>query len=777
MRLTRVMHHAKGDRCWGEAMHNVQISVLAVAMVWASAASAQQVSEEPQGTDIIVTGEKTNRTVQETTTSVAVTTPERIEQENILTIQDIYNRTANMSETYGSAGFTIRGISNIGVGAGGNADTATVYVDGAPIPREALFGGPTDLWDIAQVEILRGPQSTIQGLNALAGSIVLTTRDASTTEYSGDARVLWTEYNDRTFSAAVGGPLIRDELGMRLSAERRNDRGVIRNVTRGGYDDALQSLNLRAKVKWTPRALPGLEVQASYNRVRRDGGYLYEYARTDVPDFYHNRISTGDAPSRGHIKTDIAVLNAGYEITPDLRLTSVTSFNKSVSRATIDTDGTAANLQVVDNLNDFRTWTQELRLNYEGERLSGVIGAWAYRRSGGLDANNRLDIITPTGTIAALLQGGGFPAASATQIANLYAAALPQIPVAYTANAPQLVRTAALFADGRFKLTDRLSLIGGFRFDHEENEYTAETLATFTGTLPNPASFGAPGTPLFLAVSAVNQGVLGLVSSASSPRASNARKFDAFLPKAGITMEWTRDLTTAFTVQRAYRSGGSSQNPARALLVPYDPEYSWNYEGSLRSRWLDGRLTLNANVFYIDWRDQQTNAFFGLNQYDYNTVNAGKSHLYGFELEAQGWISRALDAYASVGHVRTKFDDFTLPSGSTSAVDLAGSEFPYAARWTIAGGVNARVGQFVGNLNANYRGPVYSDVGVTQVQGRLPGRTVANARLGWETERFTIFAFARNMFDEKYRQYDFASSGRAILGEPQTFGGGVEAHF
>ncbi|WP_448664615.1 TonB-dependent receptor [Sphingomonas sp. CJ20] len=758
-------------------MRHIHISALACAIFWASAANAQQVSEELQDSEIVVTGEKSNRTLQDTPTSVAVTTPERIQQENILTIQDIYSRTANVAETYGSAGFTIRGVSNQGVGGGGNADTATVYVDGAPIPREALFGGPTDLWDIQQVEILRGPQSTIQGLNALAGAIVLTTRDASTTEYSADARVLWSEYNDRTFSAAVGGPLVKDGLGIRLSVERRNDGGIIRNVTRGGYDDALESLNLRGKLKWTPSALPGLEVQASYNRVRRDGGYLYEYARTDVPDFFDNRISTGNAPSRGHIKTDIAVLNMGYEITPRLRFSSITSFNKTHTRALIDTDGTAADLQVVDNTNDFRTWTQEVRLNYNGERLSGVLGAWAYRRSGGLVAANRLNINTPTGTIAALLQGGGFPAATATQIADLYTNALPVIPVAYAADAPQLVRTAALFGDVRYKLTDRLSLIGGFRYDHEANRYTAETVATFTGTLPSPATFGAAGTPLYLAITAVNQGVLGLVQGANSARATNARGFDAFLPKAGVSMEWTRDLTTSFTVQRAYRSGGSSQNPARALLVAYDPEYSWNYEGSLRSRWLDGKLTLNANIFYIDWKDQQTTALFGLNEYDYNTVNAGKSHLYGFEIEAQGRISRTVDAYASVGHVRTKFDKFTLPTGTTSTLELAGSEFPYAARWTIAGGVNARVGPVVGNLNANYRGPVFSDVGTTQAQGRLPGRTVVNARLGWEMERFTVFAFARNLLNEKYRQYDFASSGRAILGEPQTVGGGVEVHF
>ncbi|MET0374616.1 MAG: TonB-dependent receptor, partial [Rhizorhabdus sp.] len=319
-------------------------------------------------------------------------------------------------------------------------------------------------------------------------------------------------------------------------------------------------------------------------------------------------------------------------------------------------------------------------------------------------------------------------------------------------------------------------LLAGFRYDHEDNRYGAETIATFNGTLPSPAAFGAAGTPLNLAVTAINRGVLGLVAQAASARASNARSFDAFLPKAGVSMEWTPDLTTAFTVQRAYRSGGSSQNPARATLVAYDPEYSWNYEGSLRSRWLDGRLTINANVFYVDWKDQQTTAFFGLNGYDYNTVNAGKSHLYGGELEVQGRLNRMFDAYASAGYVRTKYDRFDLPTGSTSTVDLAGSQFPYAPRWTLAAGINGRAGAIVGNVNANYRSGVFTDVGTAQNQSRVSGRTVVNARLGYDAGRWTVFAFARNLLDEDYLQYRTPDGLRGIVGDPQTFGAGLELH-
>ncbi|MCI4592168.1 TonB-dependent receptor [Sphingobium sp. BYY-5] len=731
--------------------------------------------EEGVRADIIVTGEKSARTLQQTPTSIAVVTPEKIARETLITIQDVYNRTANLSETYGAAGFTIRGVSNNGVGAGGQADAASVYVDGAPIPKWALYGGPTDMWDVQQVEVLRGPQSTIQGLNALAGGIVITSKDPSLTRWGGDARLLWTEYNDRTFSTAIGGPLIEDELGVRLSAERRNDRGLIYNVTRDEYDDELKSLNLRGKIKWTPKAIPDLEAVASYNRVRRDGGYLYEYVRTDVPNYFNRRISTGDQPSRGRIDSDIAIFNISYPLADQLKLSSVTSWNRSKVHSQIDTDGTAQDIQAIDNRYLYKTLTQEFRLNYDGERLSGLLGAWYYRRSGSINQNSRVNIATPTATIAALLRANGATAAQAQFISNAYAAQMPVIPVRYIASQPDKVETVALFGDGRFKLTERLTLIGGFRFDHERNRYAAETVATFNGTLPGTGFLGAAYAPI---IGLINQGVLGLVDDASSPSAINSRTFNAFLPKAGISMDWTPDLTTAFTVQRAYRSGGSSQNSARAELVPYDPEYSWNYEGSLRSKWLDGHLTLNANIFYMTWKDQQVTAYFGRNAYDYNTVNAAGSQLYGFEVEANANVARGIDLYASVGHVRTKFTDFDLPAGATSTVDLDGTQFPYAPRWTLAGGINAQFGPgFVANLNANYRTSVFTGVGQDQDQYKVGARTVVNGKIGYETDHWSLFIFARNILNEEYRQYEYAAIHQAILGEPQTFGLGASIHW
>ena len=270
--------------------------------------------------------------------------------------------------------------------------------------------------------------------------------------------------------------------------------------------------------------------------------------------------------------------------------------------------------------------------------------------------------------------------------------------------------------------------------------------------------------------------MLGLVEDANGSAPVGARTFNALLPKGGIEMAWTPDLSTALVVQRGYRSGGSSFNTARSQLFAYDPEFTWNYELSLRSAWLDGRLTLNANAFYIDWTEQQANANFGNGSYDSHTVNAGKSHVYGFEIEVAHRISSGFDWYASVGHTRTKFDAFVTDVGSIT--DLSGLEFPYAPKWTLSGGANVRFGGgFNANVNASYRSGVMTDVSIPQTDSRVSARTLVNARIGYETDQWSLSLFANNLFDEKYDQYinDFANF--AVIGAPRSVGVVLEAGF
>lgn len=724
--------------------------------------------------EVIVTGEKIDRSLQETTTSVAVTTASQIEQQNILRLQDIYDRTANVSETYGSAGFTIRGIANNGVSGAGSAPLATVYLDGAALPTSLLYGAPTDMWDIAQVEILRGPQSTLQGLNTLAGAVVIRSADPGD-EWNGRARAYGTDEDEFIYSLAAGGP-VTDDVGVRLAAEYRDSEGFIRNITRGEPENPLESTNVRGILTWQPAVLPELQARLSVTHFEREGGYSFMYTDTKVPDFFDRRTNPSDFPNTGDVDIDIANLELGYELSDAVRLSSTTSFNTATEHTSYDGDYTAASIGFGTQDRDYDTWSQELRLTYDAERLSGLLGAYYYQRDQVFTNASLTNVATPVDVIAGLLQANGLDAATAGLIAGLYGTALPAIPVDYTSRGDSNVETVALFGDGRWNITDRVALLAGFRYDREVNTTQSTSTSEFAGTYPDPNDFGAPGDPLWFAIAGINQAVEGFVAQAAATTPASRRDFDAFLPKLGVSYEITPDVTTAFVVQRGYRSGGSGENIARAIVVPYDPEYSWNYELSLRSQWLDRQLTLNANAFYVDWSDQQVSVSFGLNTFDYHTVNAGRSHLYGFEVELAHRLTRAVDWYASIGNVRTRFDDFDVVLGSFD--DLAGREFAYAPEWTFGAGVNLRWRHGIAaNVNANYRSEVFTDVSTRQDQYHVGSRTVVNARVGRDGDHWGVHLVANNLFDEGYIQYDAIGLGMAVLGPPRVFGVMLEAKF
>ncbi|WP_017672023.1 TonB-dependent receptor [Blastomonas sp. AAP53] len=745
------------------------LSTSVLATLAAPAVAAEDTSSDQQN-EIIVTGEKAARSLQETTASVSVTTDERLVEENILTIQDVYNRTANVSETYGASGFSIRGIDQRGVSGGGDAATATVFVDGAPVPQDVLSNGPTDMWDVAQVEIFRGPQSTIQGLNALAGAVHIRTQDP-TFDWSLKGRALVSSFDTTQFAVAGGGAIVPGELAFRISAEKRDSDGYIRNITRNAPESGVDSTSIRGKLLWTPSALAGFEARLGYHRFETKGGYLFPYVDRSVGDYFDNRTNPSDYPNSSDVDNDQVTLDLRYDLGGGLTLSTLGTYTDTDFIRQYDGDSSAASVAYSDIAGGAETFTQELRLNYESDRLSALAGLFYYHRDQYRRSHQVTLVPTPGPTIANLL-AGALGAPLAAQVAALYTAALPNIPVDYTSDFPTRVETMAAFADARYRLTDRLSLLGGFRYDRERNTIGGEAIATFVGTLPDPAAYG-PLAPVF---ASVNSAVLGFVTDANGSTPAGTRTFNAFLPKGGVEMAWTPDLATAFVVQRGYRSGGSSFNTARSQLFAYDPEFTWNYELSLRSAWLDGRLTLNANAFYIDWTDQQTNANFGNGTYDTHTVNAGTSHVYGFELELAHRVSSAFDWYASLGHTRTKFDEFVTDVGSIT--DLSGLEFPYAPKWTLAGGANVRFGSgFNANLNASYRSAVMTDVSIPQSASRVGARTLVNARIGYQADHWSLSLFANNLLDEKYDQYINDFTDFAIIGAPRSVGVVLEAGF
>lgn len=740
----------------------------------ATMAVAQAATSTPVDLDaVIVTGEKADRSVQDTATSVAVTTEVRMEQENLTSLYEVFDRTANVSKTYGDSGFTLRGMLN---NDGEGAPLSTIYLDGAAMSHFMTATAPTTLWDLSQVEILRGPQSTIQGENALAGAVVLRTQDPDLDGWHGRARLQVSDPSDRRFAFASGGPLVEDELGVRIAVEDRKFDGFIDNPTRGEAEDALESTLMRAKALWTPSAIPGLTARLGFTHFDRVGPYAWSYTSLEVEDYFDNRRNFSDARNFDDTVTDTATLEVDYDLGEDWSLHAVSAWSDAESDRGYDNDfspdpGSFGNAQL-----DTESFSQELRLAFDGERLRGLVGLYYANRDTSNATQSITNVDTPGETIAAVLMGSGFDPDTASFIAGLYVQALPVIQVDYRSTGPSESENKALFGDFEFDFNDRFTLLGGFRYDRQGYGFGSDTTAEFVGTLPDIMLFGPDLAPVIFGI---NQAVLGFVADANGSTPYTTRTFDTFLPKLGLRYTVNDDVSLNFVAQQGYRSGGSSFNIARSLVVPYDPEYTDNFELSLRSQWFDDALTINANAYYIDWKDKQVSANFGNGSFDFHTVNAGRAHLYGFELETTHRVSNAFDWYLSLGHNRTRFDDFETVLGADIS-DYSGTEFAYAPHWTAAIGGNVRFGEhWVANLNANHRSSVYTDTG--DFRRQESGRTLVNARFGYESMYWSAWLFAENLFDEQYVTYRYTDPGlgftNGILGAPRVVGAGLEARW
>jgi len=783
-----------------------------LAALLTAGATAQELSTvdadaEARQDTVIVTGQKIDRSLQDTPESVAVVTQVDIQTQNINDLADAIARTANIATRFDDRGFSIRGISNENVSGAGFSDLATVYVDGAPISRDAVRGGPLSVWDIEQIEFLRGPQSTLQGRNALAGAIIINTAEPSY-DWQGRARaVVGSGEEERRFGAAIGGPIIDDQVAFRLGGEVTETEGLVERTTLGGFDDASETLNLRGKLLIEPNAIPDLKVGLSFTHDDREFGETI--ALFTIDDANDNRQIPSNRPYRDDTVYDLAVAKIDYDINDQFSLSSITTFSELDRDRGGDTDRTAEDLEFFDSTITTDSFTQEFLLNYSGDRLEGVLGGYISQIDSEqfFESTFTFDVVsqanlgpTVAGLVTLQLVEAGFPLAAAqAQGQQTAAAVVPLYAGGFLINAvqqnPVEVETQAIFADFTYDLTDSVRLFGGFRYDTEEQTIATGNEVSILTPLPDPAAF----PPIAAVITQVN-GLLvaNALDATEEPTTLQSPSFEAFLPKFGIGWDIDDKRSLNFIAQRGYRSGGVGINVATATSYTFDAEFTWNYEASFRSKWMDDRLTVNANAFFTDWSDQQVNIQLSSNTFDTETQNAGASEVMGLELETQYRPSDNLDVYGSIGIAESEFTDFcatvsiavtdgleTCEVDGATGFDFSGNTFVNAPDLTVAGGFTWQNENWIVNGNANYASASFSQLARPQEQKTIDERTLVNFRAGWRNDNFGIYLTGDNIFDEEYLTslftFDPANNLSdpqfARFGRPQTFALQLEASF
>lgn len=763
-------------------------------LIGGTAMAQDTADKEARQETIVVTGQKIERSLQDTAVSVAVVTDIQLEEDNIIDFVDAIERTANVT-TRDGGNFTIRGINSTNVSGGGQGDLATIYVDGTALPRQASFAAPVDIWDVSQIELFRGPQSTLQGRASLAGAIIINTADPSY-EWEGRARAIYTTESEETrLGVAFGGPIIDDQVAFRLSYEGSESDEFGFNETRNEPSNSIETSVLRGKLLIEPSAIPELEVILSYSHDERSSGEAFNVLSVDDPE--ENRTNFHNDPIRYETDIDIATATINYDLTDAWSLTSITGWNEVDYRFQFDDDRSAADSEFRTFETLIETWTQEVRGQYDGEKIDAVVGAYystvdtpRSESRGALGLDPTIDLGLPI-----VLAQFGVPDALIPTVVGLYPNPLV---IENNNDFTSEVETYAVFTDITWEFSDKWTLFAGARYDVEKQSATNETTIPIVTPLPDPALL-PPDLGGIVAV--VNGLFIADAQAATSPFIEfESDEFGGFLPKVGIGYDFDELRSLSFSIQRGYRSGGLGVNTALGEPFEFDQEFIWNYELAFRSQWLDQALTLNANAFYIDWTDQQVRVQLSNNIFDSEVTNAGSSSVVGFEIETAYEASDTVDLYGSVGYAKTEFEDFTIGVNSANAAnfsectasgtanflcDFSGNEFGFAPQWTLNAGATWQPSEnWIANINANHVSAAFIRGDRPQASRDSDERTLVNFRAGWQNENFGIYLSGENLLDEDYLITQFPNDPLldsepefAQFGDPRTFSIQLEARF
>ena len=668
-----------------------------------------------------VYGERVGRGLDATVGSVAALDGAAIQSAGLNTLRDALRFIPNARDAdWVDAGILIRGINSEGVAGPTENPLATFYVDGVAQTLASGRRGPTGGWDVQQMEVWRGPQSTLSGRNALAGKVEVRTNDP-TMDWEMAAQTEFGNRSQNQQAVALSGPLVEDRFAFRVAAERRHVAGQIRYPLYDGMPRLDERSNddyahARAKLLFLPSGGPNgfraqLHVSSTYNSP--------SYDDVDGP--------SADGSSAG-ISGPIAFEDRywGFQSTPvfvearsgranqtALELTLPTNTGWTLYSTSTWLDATTKRPSVdqssVGDIGDTEL-SQEVRGVFGGVSLEGVVGAY-------------------------LLSGDGETSRRQQR---------PWESFVHNDTGEDSFTNTALFGELRWSVLPTLTLIAGGRYDREEREF-----------------------------SSLSRRVEGGSVISESANATDAQ-FAAFLPKFGASIDVSERSTLGATVQKAYRAGGAAVDFVAGGSYEYDPEYAWNYEVAWRGRSADNRLRYALNLFYLDWRDQQINVPQIPGDFTSDIIlNAGESTVMGAEVELAGQLTESLQAFGSLGYAGTEFEDFSfLRFGNL--LDLRGESFPQSPALSTVAGLEYRApgGWFVG-ADANHTSEATSrSVLEGRPVDRLPSYTLLNVRAGAEYGAFTVTGYVENLTDENYflYRYDQSDFQLATLGASRAVG-------
>tara|TARA_R110002126_G_scaffold30602_1_gene99776 strand:+ start:32529 stop:34919 length:2391 start_codon:yes stop_codon:yes gene_type:complete len=673
-------------------------------------------------TGVIGKSRKRVSSIQSTPESVTALNSKGIENAGISDISSfatlVPNLKFNSAQAVGLNFISVRGIPQV---RGGDAPLAFV-VDGVTIPDPSLLS--QDLYDLALVEVVKGPQGALYGKNAIGGAINIYTKEPTNKTSN---RLKLGVGNGGNFQAQFisSGALKKDKVFYRFSSQYKNFDGLLTNDFLNEKVDFRKDINIRGQIKG--RVSDDFTITGTYQYFDIDGGATYYSVNPigsggfpggvlDPNPSEGNNVIDADILGRSDMKNSYGNIKMEYSF-ENTKLQSITSFNK-VERSTsgdldfISLDGFTQGEQATTN-----TFNQEIRLSNTNtdKKLDWSLG--------GFYQNTEKDVYQ-NGTTG--VDFGGAP--------DLYD----------VADYVNEIQTIALFGFADYKLTEKLTASAGFRYDIDKFNQVDDLFVT-----------------------------------------TSERENNEFQPKVSLSYQASKNVLVYANYGKGYRNGGYNADATDLFNREFDDETSNNYELGFKTSSKSNRFIFNGSIFSSNLKNQQQ-YILDLNTFIAGVYNYDETKVFGFELDTRARLTNYLDVFASYGMADAEIVNGGS-AGITDYTNYNGQKVPFVPVSSFGIGLESSFNitdeiKFNGFLNLDTTGKTYYHES-NLAKHTTDAYSLLDARFGITYKKIKFELWGKNLTDQQYYQEfspgEFVGSPDDVAwrGQPLSVGTSISINF
>lgn len=688
--------------------------------------------------DIVVTARRVSENLQDVPVSITAISGQGLERRNVTQVQDLAQVVPGLTMRP-----AINNASGLNVQIRGqfqNDNIATLdpsvgtYVDGLYWAR--AYGLNADLVDVRSVQVLRGPQGTLFGRNTTGGAVLIETNDPDADRFTARVSGTYGRFNERGGTAVLNLPLVEDRLSLRVAGNFVKRDGYIRSVpfdfngvstptevvqgfpfSPTGGSPTLQgstgrklgernSYTVRAKLLFEPTQNFKILLAGEQFRTRASSQTQRLAVIGNAPGLLPNLeagvelgapLESADRLGQSFFDAYIPMATGSDTVSLNQDPLFYTRTRTITGTATLDTffgevkfiggyrgvksnndyDLDGSPIFILDTFaeQDLSQYSGELQFNGKtaNDRLEFTAGIYYFEESG-YDRSTSI-----TAPVLSTLGMGP------TSLRNSY-------------NYGDIDgRSQAIFGQATYKITDRLSVVGGLRYSVEDKGLTIynRTLLRDTGALVTCSISGAP------------------VDSSPQPcRVGRSDSFDGISYTAGVNFKANEDALIYAKTSKGFRSGGQQLRAtgSNGGFVPFDPEVSVEHEIGAKTELFGRRLRLNMAAFLSEVSDLQRSTVLVFSEAGSPRTatvigNAGKSRTYGGEMEATVLLLEGFSLTGTLAHVKPKYLNYRTPNGTSGEYfDRRSDRFDQVPswQWSLGGNYNTEFNWGKLDLNANF---------------------------------------------------------------------------